>query len=61
LGALAGSAGAPLGCLRLGCHCNRRTLELLASSPLTIDRSELASWHGMPPLVRPLTIGAAVA
>ena len=43
-----------------GCHCNRRTHELLASSPLAIEQSESASWHGMPPLVRPLLIGSAV-
>ena len=44
-----------------GCHCNRRTLELIAHSPLRIERSAQASWHGMPSMVRPLTIGSAVA
>jgi ubiquinone/menaquinone biosynthesis C-methylase UbiE len=44
-----------------GCRCNRRTLELIARSPLGIEQSARASWHGMPPLVRPLTIGWAVA
>jgi ubiquinone/menaquinone biosynthesis C-methylase UbiE len=44
-----------------GCHCNRRTLALLASSPLTIEQSTFASWRGMPRLVRPLAIGSAVA
>ena len=51
----------PWAAFAFGCHCNRRTLKLLASSPLTIAQSEFASWHGMPPLVRPLTIGSAVA
>ena len=51
----------PWAAFAFGCHCNRRTLELLASSPLTIEHSESASWHGMPPLLRPLTIGSAVA
>jgi SAM-dependent methyltransferase len=52
---------APWAAFACGCHCNRRTLDLLASSALRIERSELASWRGMPPLVRPLAIGAAVA
>jgi ubiquinone/menaquinone biosynthesis C-methylase UbiE len=50
----------PWAAFAFGCHCNRRTLDLLATSPLTIERSEFASWHGMPALVRPLTIGSAV-
>ena len=49
---------ASFGC---GCRCNRRTLELIAQSPLRIEASARASWHGMPPLVRPLTIGWATA
>jgi len=49
---------AAFGC---GCRCNRRTLELIAHSPLRIEQSARASWHGMPPLVRPLTVGWAVA
>ena len=44
-----------------GCRCNRRTLELIAHSPLRVERSAHASWHGMPSMVRPLTIGSAVA
>jgi ubiquinone/menaquinone biosynthesis C-methylase UbiE len=49
---------AAFGC---GCRCNRRTLELIAQSPLRIEASARASWRGMPPLVRPLTIGSAIA
>jgi SAM-dependent methyltransferase len=44
-----------------GCHCNRSTLELIAHGPLRVEESERATWHGMPPVVRPLTIGRAVA
>ncbi|HWM11820.1 MAG TPA: class I SAM-dependent methyltransferase [Solirubrobacteraceae bacterium] len=44
-----------------GCHCNRNTLDLIADSPLRVDESARASWHGMPPVVRPLTIGRAIA
>jgi ubiquinone/menaquinone biosynthesis C-methylase UbiE len=51
----------PWAAFAFGCHCNRRTLELLATGPLTIERSELARWHGMLPLIRPLAIGSAVA
>jgi ubiquinone/menaquinone biosynthesis C-methylase UbiE len=51
----------PWAAFAFGCHCNRHTLALLARSPLTIERSAFASWHGMPRLVRPLTIGSAVA
>ena len=43
-----------------GCRCNRRTLELIAHSPLRVEESARASWRGMPPVVRPLTIGSAV-
>ena len=49
---------ASFGC---GCRCNRRTLELIAQSPLRIEASARAAWRGMPPLVRPLTIGWATA
>ena len=49
---------ASFGC---GCRCNRRTLELIAQSPLRVEASARASWRGMPPLVRPLTIGSATA
>jgi ubiquinone/menaquinone biosynthesis C-methylase UbiE len=51
----------PWSAFAFGCRCNRRTLALLASSPLTIEQSTFASWHGMPRLVRPLAIGSAVA
>ena len=49
---------ASFGC---GCHCNRRTLELIAQSPLRIEAAARTSWHGMPPLIRPLTIGWATS
>jgi ubiquinone/menaquinone biosynthesis C-methylase UbiE len=44
-----------------GCRCNRRTLELIAHSPLRVEQSARATWHGMPLVVRPLTVGRAVA
>jgi ubiquinone/menaquinone biosynthesis C-methylase UbiE len=44
-----------------GCRCNRRTLELIARSPLRVEQSARATWHGMPVVVRPLTVGRAVA
>jgi ubiquinone/menaquinone biosynthesis C-methylase UbiE len=49
---------AAFGC---GCRCNRRTLDVIARSPMRIEESARASWHGMPPLVRPVAIGRAVA
>jgi ubiquinone/menaquinone biosynthesis C-methylase UbiE len=51
----------PWAAFACGCRCNRRTLERLARSPLTIEQLTFASWHGMPPLVRPLAIGTAIA
>ena len=37
-----------------------RRVEIAGLDP-DARQSQFASWHGMPPLVRPLTIGAAVA
>ena len=34
----------PFGC---GCHCNRRTLELIAQSPLRIEAAARTSWRGI--------------
>ena len=42
-----------------GCRCNRRTLEVIGAAHYDRE-SARARWHGMPPLVRPLTIGWAV-
>lgn len=50
----------PWAAFAFGCHCNRRTLEQFAITPLMIEQSEIVSWKGMPPLVRPLAIGSAV-
>jgi SAM-dependent methyltransferase len=44
-----------------GCRCNRRTLEQLAHGGLTTMAVSCGSWSGMPPLVRPLASGSAVA
>jgi SAM-dependent methyltransferase len=41
-----------------GCHCNRATAELLVSFGFRLDAVE-ASWHAMPPIMRPLVIGRA--
>lgn len=42
-----------------GCRCNRATAELIAKSGLVLDDVHEASWHAMPPIVRPLTAGRA--
>ena len=42
-----------------GCRCDRRTHELLDRT-FTLERTVRAEWRGMPRLVRPLVIGAAV-
>jgi SAM-dependent methyltransferase len=42
-----------------GCHCNRATAELIATSGLALDEVHEASWHAMPPIVRPLISGRA--
>lgn len=42
-----------------GCHCNRATLELIRRRELDLEDVQEASWRGMPPIVRPLTMGVA--
>ncbi len=42
-----------------GCRCNRATAELIASCGFELDQVHEASWHGMPPIVRPLIAGRA--
>jgi ubiquinone/menaquinone biosynthesis C-methylase UbiE len=42
-----------------GCRCNRATAKLIATSGLTLDDVHERSWHGMPPIVRPLIAGRA--
>jgi ubiquinone/menaquinone biosynthesis C-methylase UbiE len=42
-----------------GCNCNRPVLDLLRG-PVSIERVERATWHGMPRIVHPLVYGKAV-
>jgi ubiquinone/menaquinone biosynthesis C-methylase UbiE len=42
-----------------GCHCNRATAQLIATSGLMLDDLHERSWHAMPPIVRPLVTGRA--
>jgi len=42
-----------------GCRCNRATAELIMSCGLSLDQTREGSWHGMPPIVRPLIVGRA--
>jgi ubiquinone/menaquinone biosynthesis C-methylase UbiE len=42
-----------------GCHCNRDTMQLIASNGFTIDDIREETWRAMPPIVRPLIIGRA--
>lgn len=42
-----------------GCRCNRRTLDLMARSPLRVEEPARAPYRGMVPLIRPLAIGRA--
>ena len=42
-----------------GCRCNRATAELIVTCGLKLDQAVDASWHGMPPIVRPLIVGRA--
>jgi ubiquinone/menaquinone biosynthesis C-methylase UbiE len=42
-----------------GCHCNRDTAHLIATSGLTIDDIHEQPWRAMPPIVRPLIAGRA--
>ena len=41
-----------------GCHCNRPTASLMATSGLLVDTDQ-AKWRTMPPIVRPLIAGRA--
>jgi SAM-dependent methyltransferase len=43
-----------------GCRCNRATAELIVTGGLELDQAVDASWHGMPPIVRPLIVGRAI-
>jgi SAM-dependent methyltransferase len=42
-----------------GCRCNRATGELLVNCGLELEDVSQASWHAMPPIVRPLIAGRA--
>ena len=42
-----------------GCRCNRATAELIVSCGLELEQVHQASWHAMPPIVRPLIAGRA--
>jgi SAM-dependent methyltransferase len=42
-----------------GCRCNRATAELIVACGLELEQTCEASWHGVPPIVRPLIIGRA--
>ncbi|WP_245672394.1 class I SAM-dependent methyltransferase [Nocardia anaemiae] len=42
-----------------GCHCNRATLDLIRASGLELEDVQETSWRRMPPIVRPLIMGAA--
>jgi SAM-dependent methyltransferase len=44
-----------------GCHCNRPTADLLAASPLSVERCERGRLPKAPPIVQPLISGVAVA
>ena len=46
--------------LAAGCHPNRRTAELIAQSPLTVERMEHGTQPRSIPTVRPTIIGSAV-
>ena len=42
-----------------GCRCNRATAELIVACGLELEYVMEASWHAMPPIVRPLIAGLA--
>jgi ubiquinone/menaquinone biosynthesis C-methylase UbiE len=42
-----------------GCRCNRATAELMVRCGLELEDMSEASWHAMPPIVRPLIAGRA--
>lgn len=43
-----------------GCRCNRATVPLLRDHGFRVEHERAATWHAMPPIVRPLVVGAAV-
>jgi SAM-dependent methyltransferase len=43
-----------------GCRCNRATAQLISACGLRLDHVREASWHAMPPIVRPLIAGRAL-
>lgn len=42
-----------------GCRCNQPTLDLIGRSNLRLEGVDRAHWTGMPPMIRPLAVGAA--
>lgn len=42
-----------------GCRCNRATAELMVTCGLELEGVSQASWHAVPPIVRPLLVGRA--
>jgi ubiquinone/menaquinone biosynthesis C-methylase UbiE len=44
-----------------GCNCNRATLEAIESSPLRVESHERGELPKVPPIVKPLLTGVAVA
>ena len=44
-----------------GCRCNQPTVELLAASPLVVERVERWSLPAAPSIVRPVVAGRAIA
>jgi ubiquinone/menaquinone biosynthesis C-methylase UbiE len=42
-----------------GCRCNRATAALIERSGFDLEEVHEASWHAMPPIVRPLVVGRA--
>jgi ubiquinone/menaquinone biosynthesis C-methylase UbiE len=44
-----------------GCHCNRDTLAGIKAAGFTVERSEAGTVPKLPPIVRPLIVGQAVA
>jgi len=42
-----------------GCRCNRATDMLIVASGLELHEVRATTWHGMPPIVRPLIAGRA--
>lgn len=42
-----------------GCNCNRDLLASLAAGSFSVEELRIESWRFMPPIVRPVVIGAA--